>query len=227
MSATVKRLVQESFAPVVLVVLAVAVLLLYAEYRALSDAGRITVITVDEEASRSADAGENEDFATPQLSAQDDADPRYREAAKLVESGDLRAAERKYQAILASAPSSRLFNDLAVLALKRGDRREALAHLDRALKLQPVYARAYFNRALLHSALGNTVAARRDYETLVKTLPNHYEGHLNLGVLQLRSNEYAAAADLFARASRLAGCSRKSRAFYNRGMALLGLGRKH
>lgn len=226
MSATLKRFAQESFMPVVLAVLAVALLLLYAEYRALSDAGRITVITVDEQVTRDTESADEQDLSVPQFSSVDDSDPRYQEAATLAQRGDLRAAERKYQAILGNAPSSRLFNDLAVLALKRGDRREALAHLNRALKLEPVYARAYFNRALLHANAGNTVAARKDYESLLKALPNHYEGHLNLGVLLMRSQDYAAAAELFARTNKLAGGARKARALYNQGLAMRALGRK-
>lgn len=226
MIRALRRFATESFAPVLLVLLVLSLSLLYAEYRTARDADEVTVIHIGMTTHVGADTEPETQDDAPQLSVADNADPRYAEAARLAEAGRWREAEAKYQAILSDGPRSQAFNDLGALYARKGDRQKALASFERALATVPVYPRAYFNRALMRSARGRYAEAITDYTTFIEMAPHHFQGHYNLGLVHLKTRDFANAARALETAAGLAGGERKARAYYALGLAHRGLGAK-
>jgi tetratricopeptide (TPR) repeat protein len=83
--------------------------------------------------------------------------------------------------------------NLASLALRRGDLPGALARLDEAIRIDPGYALAYQNRALLGLRSGRGVAAVEDARAAARLAPWSAEAHAVLGEA-LRANGRAAEA---------------------------------
>ncbi len=227
MSRTLRHYATESFAPVLLVLLVLSVVLLYAEYRTARDADEITVIHIGTAAHDAALTGEPEaQDDAPQLSATDTKDPRYIEAARLADAGRWREAEAKYQAILADGPRSQAFNDLGAMHLRKGDRQKALMLFNRAAATPPVYSRVYFNRALTYGTSGRYAEAIADYTTFVREAPHHVQAHYNLGLTYLKAHDPANAVRALETAVSLAGGERKARASHALGLAFRGVGAK-
>jgi superkiller protein 3 len=227
MSPTLRHYATESFAPVLLVLLVLSVALLYAEFRTARDADEVTVIHIGTTAHNAVAAAEPEvQDDTPQLSAADNADPRYAEAARLAEAGRWRQAEAKYQAILADGPRSQAFNDLGAMYLRKGDRQKALSLFNRASATPPIYSRVHFNRALAYGAEGRYAEAIADYATFVREVPHHVQAHYNLGLTYLKARDPANAVRALETAVGLAGGERKARASHALGLAYRGVGAK-
>lgn len=224
MQQSMKHLLQESFVPVLLVVLALFVSLIYVEYRTVRNADAVTLIRIASEP-MSQVKEENEPPAdTLLLASQENSDPRLQEAARLAAIGKWQEAEVQYRAILKDHPDSQVLNDLGVLHLRKGEHHKALGYLDKALATSPIYVRAYFNRALTYSRLDNNTAAIVDYTALIRQLPHHFDAHYNLGLLYLKSNDYPNAVRVFELAKGLAGGERKARAQLGLGSAYRQLG---
>lgn len=219
------NLFRESFLPVVAVIAGLFLLLVYAQFRAALDASRATVIEIRGGEGGPGAAGEDADARSePELAERGSSDPRYREAARLMEAKQWDRAERVYQAILASVRDSEVLNDLGVLSYKRGDREKALSYFDRALKERPVIPAAYFNRGLVRAREGKLTEAVRDYEAFIALRPNHFEAHYNAGIALLRLREQAQAAAYLRKAAGLAAGERKARALTRLGAAYREMG---
>lgn len=226
MSRSIKHLLQESFAPVLGLVLGFFLVLFYIEHRTLRESDSVTVIRIELTqpfiGTMAEDTSLEDD--TPQLSLVENSDPKYAQAAALVDRGRWEEAEARYRALTASKPSSQALNDFGVLYLRKDEPARALKLFNRALLTEPAYARAFFNRALAFSRLGKTEKAIADYRSLTQVLPHHFESHFNMGLLLLERRDYAEAAKVFKRAAELAGGTRKARAKYSLGMAYDELG---
>jgi superkiller protein 3 len=226
MQQSVKRIFQESFAPVLLVILGIFLSLIYAEYQTVRNADAITVIRIDGEPIKNAKEEMEPTGDTALLAVHEDDDPRLQEAARLVAAGNLQDAEAKYRVILAEKPNSHTFNDLGVLYLKKDEEAKALDYLNKALSTPPNYVRSYFNRALAYSHLGNSKAAIADYTAFIQQMPNNFDAHYNVGLLYLKTRDYNNAMRVFETAKGLAGGERKARAHVGLGTAYRELGKK-
>lgn len=224
MPESMKRLLLESFLPVLLVVLGIFMALIYAEYRTIRNADAITVIRIDAALVEHAEDVSESEPETLLLTGQDDDDPKLQEAVRLAAEGQWLEAEAKYREILAERPESRVFNDLGVIHLKKGDTQQALGYLNKAIDTPPIYARSYFNRAVAHARLNANTAALDDYAAFIRNFPNHHEAHYNMGLIHMKLHDYTNAAAAFQRAIGLAGGERKARACVGLGSAFRELG---
>jgi len=219
------RMFLESFIPVVAIIACLIAVLFYVQFKAAFEATRVTVIAIEDPAARS-DTGyaDEEQDAAPEVSATESQDPRFQEAARLTTEKKWGEAEQKYREILAAGVTSQALNDLGVLYYRKRDLRRAIEHFDRAVKAQPVYPPAIFNRGLVLSATGRYAEAIRDYEVFTGLMPNHFEARYNTGLALLRLKEFEKAAAVLEQASRLANGVRKAKALYGLGTAQRGIG---
>ncbi len=223
MKAKFSTLMRESFIPVTLVIVLIFLLLLYVQYKSSIDAEQITLIEIEASIPTSNLDGVLEEAGTELgklINTNRTDDPLYLEAQALVNSGKLAEAETLYLQRLSQKKSSEILNDLGVLYYKMGEIRRALIYLDQAIDTSPIYASAYFNRGVIHSASGDYALAITDYRQLLKKISGHFEAQYNIGIAYLRLDDYTKAAEAFSRASQLAGGSRKARALYNKGISL-------
>ena len=80
---------------------------------------------------------------------------------------------------------------------KQGDVAGARAELDRAIALDPTYARAWYGRALVAHMQGDWQRARADYDRALELDPDLLLAHLNRGYLSLTQRDLPQArADL-------------------------------
>lgn len=221
-----RSLWQESFVPVMLVVLAIFVSLLFVQYQVVQEADRAIVITIADnpnadtpDGEDGGDVSEEDVVATPTSD-----DPERARIMQLIDRQQWDEAEQALQTRLASNPSSETLNDLGILYYRQNRYKQALDYLDRALAKKPIYSSVYFSRGLVLSKMDELKKAMADYRYLIKLEPFHFEAHYNLGLLQLRSKQYQAASQTFVKAVSLASGKRKARAYYNLGLAFHHLG---
>ena len=94
------------------------------------------------------------------------ADGRARALAALGRDGD--AVETLRQAILADPHEARLWNGLGVLLNDRGDGTAALAFFDEAIRLDPGFAAALYNRGDVRFDLGELAHAEADFDAAAR-----------------------------------------------------------
>ncbi len=220
-------LMRESFVPVTLVFVLIFMLLLYVQYKSAVDANQVTLIEIEASTPTLSLAGELEEAGAELgklINTNRTNDPLYLKAQALIDSGKLSEAERVYQDQLNISTSSELLNDLGVLYNKMGENRRALLYLDQAINTTPVFASAYFNRGVVHSANGDYHQAISDYRQLLQKVTAHFEAQYNIGVAYLRLKDYQQATEAFERASQFAAGTRKARALYNKGITLRASG---
>ncbi|HEY0719985.1 MAG TPA: tetratricopeptide repeat protein [Gammaproteobacteria bacterium] len=225
MNQSIRQILQESFIPALLVIFAIFISLIYVEYRTTHNAEAITVIRIDNTPIKDIKDEIASTVDAPQLASQENDDPRLQEATRLAMAGKWSDAEGIYRTLLADKPDSRVFNDLGVLYLKNGELQKSIEYFDKALTTSQPYVRAYFNRALAKSRLGNTQGALSDYTALVAKLPNHFDAHYNMGLLYLKLGDNNNALRVFTQAISLAGGEQKARANVGLGIAYRGLGK--
>lgn len=73
----------------------------------------------------------------------------------------------------------------------------ALRHYNKVIKLRPEYRDALYMRAATHAELGNYTKALKDYELVLEIDPNLTQAKYNIGVIQLATESFAAAAKTF------------------------------
>jgi len=216
-----RSLWQESFVPVMLVVLAIFVSLLFAQYEAAKDADRAIEIVIEDSGQKDVEAPDEEADVTIAIS---DHDPERARIFALVENKHWAEAEEAFKSRLVEKESSETLADLGTLYYRQGDFDQAQLYLDKAVAMKPVYAGAYFQRGLLFSKEKELEKAIGDYQQQIKLTPFHFEAHYNLGILQLKTKQYLASVQTFEAAAKLAGGTRKAKVFYNLGLVFHKLG---
>ncbi len=73
----------------------------------------------------------------------------------------------------------------------------ALKYYNQAIKHKPDYRDALYMRAATYAELGNYSKALKDYEKVLEIDPNLSQAKYNIGVIQLATESYAAAAKTF------------------------------
>jgi tetratricopeptide (TPR) repeat protein len=217
---------KESFVPVLLVVIAISVLLVYVNFKAVLDSDRVVTIKIlDHYLASGMDdlEGVAEDDLV-QFSHSESDDPLYQQAAQAVEHEDWHEAEKVYRQILAQQPSSQAHNDLGVVYYQQNQLEKALQQYSLAIDTKPVYINAFLNRGLVFARHGDYSAAVKDYATILKSIPHHYQAQFNMGVAYIKAKDYDSAVQAFKQASQQAGGQRKAKALYNLGLAYLNSG---
>lgn len=224
-----QRLFRESFVPVTLVLAGLFCVLLYVQYRVEVVSKRVTVIRIAATPETSALDEGGEDVGTEETEPErySDAaseDPRYRQAAELMDAGKWADAEAAFHELLAARATSQALSDLGVVYIKQGRTALAREQFDLAVHTVPVYPGAYFNRGLLMSREGDFRGAAEQYRQVIRVRPNHFEARYNLGLALLRLDDPKGALEAFTQAAGLTGGERKARAQYGRGLSLRKLG---
>ncbi len=110
---------------------------------------------------------------------------------------------------------------LALAALARYD--EAIQDYDEAIKLDPNYKEAFFNRGLALAVLEKFDEAIQDYDEAIKLDPNYKEAFFNRGLALAALDKFDEAIKDYDEAIKLD--PKNKEAFYNKGLALVALGK--
>ncbi|GMF11138.1 unnamed protein product [Phytophthora lilii] len=98
----------------------------------------------------------------------------------------------------------------------------SITDLSKCIRLEPLLADAYVDRAELNALGEEYDRAFRDLETATERQPKHARAHISLGVLKCQLAAYAAAIEDFDRAIKLeiaATAEMRAYALFNRGVA--------
>src|SRR4029434_2979820 len=94
--------------------------------------------------------------------------------------------------------------NLAVERSRKGQSDEAMAHYEEAIRLQPYYADAYYNRGNILFAKGRIDEAIADWEKTLQMQPNDADAHTGLGTALLRKGSLHGAIAYYEKALALA-----------------------
>ena len=73
--------------------------------------------------------------------------------------------------------------------------KDALNAYNKAIELSPIYPKAFNNRGITHTYLGNYDDALKDYDTSIQQDPTTYHTYFNRGKLKARLGQYKSAID--------------------------------
>lgn len=104
---------------------------------------------------------------------------RVEDGLRHLEQGEIPGTSRPRQ--LARIEAAAILADLGRVA-------EALAMLDRVILENPSYAKAWYNRGIIRSRLGQLDVATRDFQQALAVEPDMAEAYNNLGVIALKLN---------------------------------------
>ena len=94
------------------------------------------------------------------------------DAHNLLDKGQLDEAETNYRAILVKQPgNAEAITHLGNIAARRGDRAAAMRRYDEALKADPAYIHALWDKALLLRDMGDEVAAILTWQSFLAIVP--------------------------------------------------------
>jgi tetratricopeptide (TPR) repeat protein len=150
-----------------------------------------------------------------------------REVQKLLESGQLAAAQQKLESAAQQFPDDpRLFNARGIVGAQRGDFQTAEANFRKAVQLAPHYTDALLNLGRLYQQSGGAASAIEKaitpYETIVSYEPAHVEANYQLAVLFEAQGSYGKSQTHLARLPEAA--QRRAQALSVRCANLAGLG---
>ena len=124
-----------------------------------------------------------------------------------LESNNLGAAEAAFlkslatpAVLLSSQVQAEAENNLGVLAIRKGEFRECIAWLNKALESSPTYALALYNLSHCYLQLGQLIEAERGYVALLKVQPQFAMAENALGAISLRRGDPQGAEGHFIRA---------------------------
>src|SRR5260370_15762109 len=85
--------------------------------------------------------------------------------------------------------------------MEKNDLVEARKHFDKAIKIYPSYASAYFGEGVLEYKSGDKQKAREDFEKTI-TLNDHFVlAYFNLATMAMKENDYKRANELLSKAN--------------------------
>jgi len=121
------------------------------------------------------------------------------------QAGKFGEAERRYRALLATAPNHPdALHFLGVLLHGQGQAESALALIERALAVAPGYVDARNNLGNVQKELGRFADAEQSYEAVVAARPDFAPAWNNLGVVRKAQERGEEAADAYRRCLALA-----------------------
>jgi Tfp pilus assembly protein PilF len=109
------------------------------------------------------------------------------------------------------------FNDLGIINTQDGQYDRAIQNFDRAIRLNPEYAEAYYNRGTAYMRKGDVERAIEDYGHAIKLDPKMDLAFISRGLVYFNKGEYDRANVDFDRAIQLK--PKSAEGFYLRGIA--------
>jgi len=97
-------------------------------------------------------------------------------------------------------------NHFASALFKKRSFEMAIYHYNEAIRINPVYAHAYYNRGIVYYTLGQKQLALEDFKEAIRIIPknpNYAEAYNNLGVTYTDLGHYQLAIENYAEAIRL------------------------
>jgi len=218
------RLFRESFVPVIIVILALFLMLLYVQFRAEYDADKVTLIEIQPAVPLlpEIEAADLPDISGPIVSI--GSDPEQQRAHDLMGKKQWQEAERIYLGILAREHSARALKDIGVLYLKKGDLPRALDYFSKAAAADPSDTSVMFNRAVALSHSGRDREAADAYRGLLAKQPGHFEAQYNLAMILNKQGDKEAGIAALEKAVQLASGKHKAHALYSLGVARRDMG---
>jgi tetratricopeptide (TPR) repeat protein len=117
-----------------------------------------------------------------------------RQAAALIEKGDLDDAISLLQQAVATSPNDVSIRNLLGIALSRKGREEtAMEEFRKAVELDPHSLPSLEDLALSELALGRRKQAQAHFEAIIKAAPRDAQAHASLGEIAFGDGRYAAA----------------------------------
>lgn len=105
-----------------------------------------------------------------------------------------RSPEDFWRAVMShDAPKARAFNNYAVALIENRRYKEALPYLERAIKMDSVYADPWNNLAIAYGKLDQIDKAIGALQQALTINPHHAEGYSNLATFFIAKKEYEAA----------------------------------
>ena len=124
-----------------------------------------------------------------------DARAWFEKGTTALQSGDLAAAESDFHHVLALDPNSgAAYVNLGVIAMRRKDWNEALNNLDKAEKLAPKMTGIRLNIGLVYFHQEKYAEAIAPLESVLRDQPDSQQARYLLGLCQLFTNHFSAAA---------------------------------
>ena len=114
------------------------------------------------------------------------------------------------------------YND-AVLAIKQNDTKAAIAHFDQAIKVEPKYQKAFYNRGKSYLKLKKYSSAIEDFRTVTSLDPDHALAYYYMGYANLQTKKYPAAISSYNKA--LSKDPELTDVYKNRGIAFMKEGK--
>lgn len=112
--------------------------------------------------------------------------------------GALDQASGRYRALLEVNPRNvDALHFLGVLLFQRGEARQGLDLVDRALALAPSYVDARNNRGNMLKELGRLEEAEKEYREVLRRAPEHADACNNLGVIQVELGRHETAVKTY------------------------------
>jgi tetratricopeptide (TPR) repeat protein len=116
------------------------------------------------------------------------------------QAGRMAEAENAYRAALAIvAADPGVIHNLGVAIAAQGHHRAAIGCFEEALRADPGFVSAHYNRAVALMRLSDTTEAISAFSRVVNLEPQHYQAHRALGLLWLAQGERGRALDHLAR----------------------------
>jgi tetratricopeptide (TPR) repeat protein len=138
--------------------------------------------------------------------------------------GQADAAAREYRRALALNPRfAGALNNLGTVRQELGDIAGAIRLYRRALAFDPGYAQARNNLGLALQSIGERAQARAQFLRAAESVQRYADPLFNLGNMDKEEGRFEAAAETYLKA--IAADPEHARAHWNRGLALLYLGR--
>jgi tetratricopeptide (TPR) repeat protein len=84
--------------------------------------------------------------------------------------------------------------------IQKGELKQAIDKLKKAIAIYPQYALAYTNLGVLYSRMGDRVHENEVLQKAISLKPNFGLAYVNLGRMNMKANDYAAAEAAFSKA---------------------------
>jgi predicted O-linked N-acetylglucosamine transferase (SPINDLY family) len=150
--------------------------------------------------------------------------PEFLAAVEHHRAGRLREAETLYRKVLQQFPRvAEAHGLLGYLTHQDGQHEAALAHLAKAIELNPNFIDSYVWRGMALQALGRAPEAEASYRRVLISNPRHFDALCNLAGALVLQHRAAEAIPLLEKAISLH--SNRAEAHYNLGRAQMDLGR--